>query len=117
MKETESQQKLGSKNLRAKRWQNQTISKIPQKILEIPGLEDNYYSNFLSWSKDDLIALVLANSVFIMNNKTGSIDKLYEAFDCEEITSLSWDDTGKLLAMGNILGEVLVWDVEKKTNL
>ena len=52
-----------------------------------------------------------------MNNQTGTIEKLYEAFDCEEVTSLSWDETGDTLAMGNVLGEILIWDIEKKTNI
>lgn len=85
--------------------------------MEIPGLEDNYYNDILSWSNKELIAIVLANSIFLLNNLTGDIEKLYEAFDCEEITSLSWDKSGEKLAIGNILGEIVIWDIEKKTNI
>lgn len=62
--------------------------------MEIPGIEDDYYNDVMSWSSNDLIALVLANCLFVLNNKTGSIEKLYEAYDCEEITSLSWNLEG-----------------------
>lgn len=51
-------------------------------------MEDEYYNNVISWSKKDMIAIVLANSIFILNNKDGKIKKLYQAFECEEISSL-----------------------------
>lgn len=57
-------------------------------------MEDNFYANILSWSKNDLIAIVLANSIFVFNNSNGNIEKIYKAFDCEEITSLCWNNEG-----------------------
>ena len=50
--------------------------------------------------------MVLGNGVFVLNNKTGEINKIYSAFDCEEISSLDWNNDGNLLAIGNVLGEV-----------
>lgn len=85
--------------------------------MEIPGLEDNYYTNVLSWSINNNIAILLANCVFLLDNNSGSINKLYEAFDCEEITSLHFNKTGDKLVIGNILGEILIWDIEKKQNI
>ena len=70
------------------------ISKEPVKILEIPGFEDNFYHSVFSVSKTDNIAMVLANCVFVLNQSTGANEKLYQAFDCEEITSVKWDPTG-----------------------
>ena len=38
---------------------------------------------------------------------------LYEAFDCEAMSSVQWNSEGNLLAIGNELGEIQIWDVEK----
>ena len=57
-------------------------------------------------SKNGIIAVVLGNSVFTLNISDMKINKIYDAFDCEEISSLNWDKEGKYLAIGNILGEV-----------
>lgn len=52
-----------------------------------------------------------------MNKETNSVNKIYEAFDCEEITSLDWNDDGTHLVLGNTLGEISVWDVDKKIDI
>lgn len=41
-----------------------------------------------------MIAMILANKLFVYNNITGDIEKIYEAYDCEEMCSLSWNETG-----------------------
>ena len=92
------------------------FSKKPFKVLEIPGLEDEYYHNVLAWSSQNKIAVVLANTVFILDNDSGNFSQLYEAYDCEEISSLAWNPEGTMLAIGNILGEVMLWDLVKQDN-
>lgn len=57
-------------------------------------MEDNYYHNILSWSSKNFIAVVLANQVFVMNKEANTVDKIYEAYDCEEVTSLDWNSDG-----------------------
>lgn len=69
----------------------------------------------MSWSSDNKIAIVLANNVFVLQDE--KIDKIYEAFDCEEISSLSWNPEGTRIAIGNILGEILIWDIEKRKDV
>jgi cell division cycle 20-like protein 1 (cofactor of APC complex) len=93
------------------------ISQVPYKILEAPGFEDNYYHNILSWSNQDLLAISLANSIYILNNKTQETQKMYEAYNCEEISSLAFNPEGDKLAVGNVLGEVTIWDVNKSKDL
>lgn len=93
------------------------IPKKPCKILEAPGFEDNYYHNILSWSSTNLLAVSLANSIYILNEVTNETKKLYEAYNCEEISSLSWNLEGDKLAVGNVLGEITIWDVNKKKDI
>lgn len=78
-------------------------------------MEDEFYHHTVSWSHNNKIAIVLANSVFLLQDE--KIDKIFEAFDCEEISSLSWNPDGTQLAIGNILGEALIWDLEKNRDI
>lgn len=80
-------------------------------MLEVPGFEDNYYHNVLEWSERGVVGVVLGNAVFTLDTKDMKINKIYEAFDCEEISSIAWDREGKRLAIGNVLGEVQIWDI------
>ena len=57
-------------------------------------------------SSTNNIAIGLANSLFIFNHKKMDFSCLYEAYDCEEISSLSWNPSGTQLCVGNILGEI-----------
>ena len=61
------------------------IAKKPFKILEIPGLEDNYYYNLVDCYQND-ISIVLANTLYMWIND--KVNKIYDAYDCEEISSI-----------------------------
>lgn len=41
------------------------IAKVPTKILDAPGLLDDYYLNLLDWSSNNLIGVGLENYVYI----------------------------------------------------
>ena len=86
----------------------------PFKVLDIPGVEDDYYTNLLSWSPDNFIALCLSNTVYLFDYETSDADSFYEAYKMERVTSLVFDPFGERLAMGNVLGQVSIWDVERK---
>lgn len=85
----------------------------PFKVLDVPGVEDDYYSNLLSWSARDKIAVALDNTVYLFDYRTADIATFYEAYKLEKVTSLTFDPSGERLAMGNVLGQVSVWDVER----
>lgn len=86
---------------------------IPYKALDAPGINDDFYSNVFSVSNRDSLAISLNNTLYVLNPSNDTPVRLYEAFNCEAISSLSWDEEGKNLAVGNILGQVSLWDVEK----
>ena len=87
----------------------------PYKILEAPGLEDNLYLNLLDWSSDNKLAVCLSNSIYVLDISTQAMTKVYEAYDCESICSIRWNPDGTNLAIGNVLGQLAIWDVEKGT--
>ena len=46
------------------------IPKKPFRILDAPGVVDNYYMNILDWSIKNIISIALVNEVFLWNNLT-----------------------------------------------
>lgn len=94
-----------------------TLPEKPFKVLDAPEMSDNYYLNLLDWSSKGQLAICLNNSIYLLNESGGEINKLYEAFDCEAISSLRWNEEGDKLCVGNILGQLGVWDVSEKTEI
>lgn len=99
--------------LKPKRKSRFELPTSPYQVLEAPCLEDDYYLNHLDWSNENKLAVCLANRIYILNNITQKMEKLYEAFDCEAICSVKWSPDGNKLAVGNLLGQMTIWDVIK----
>lgn len=53
-----------------------TIARHPERILDAPGLLDDYYLNLLDWSSNNVVAIALNKSVFLWNAATGDVDEL-----------------------------------------
>lgn len=88
------------------------ISNEPFRILDTPGMEDNYYSHLLAWSAANVIAICLAETVYLFNCSTSDFDEMYQAAEGESIASLAFSPQGDHLAIGNTEGVVTVWDLE-----
>ena len=93
------------------------LPSAPFKVLDVPGIEDDYYTNLLSWSYYDQIAVSLENTVYLFDYRTADAEPFYEAYKLEKVISLTFDYFGEKLAMGNVLGQVSIWDVEKKKEI
>lgn len=52
------------------------VPSAPVRILDAPDLIDDYYLSLISWSKENILAVALARSVYIWNAVTGEICKL-----------------------------------------
>lgn len=90
------------------------IPQQPEKILDAPSLLEDYYLNLIDWGSNNVLAVALAETVFLWNAANGSIEQLCEttaADDC--ITSVSWLPDGNFLAVGTNNSEVQIWDAEK----
>ena len=93
------------------------LPKKPYKVLEVPNISDDFYHNIFAWSASNLFSVNLDNNIYLLHGETGAITKLYEAFDCETVTCLQWNDNGDQLAMGNILGQVSIWDIHTQKEI
>lgn len=102
------------------------ISMEPERILDAPGIVDDFYLNCLSWSVQDILAIGLAGSVYLWNARTGEVDELCnlngngdenDGSSNEYISSLSWIHDGSHLAIGSSDSSVQIWDVNKSKRM
>lgn len=70
-------------------------------------MKDDFYTNLLDWSPNDIVSVVLDNAAYIWSSKNNETDKLLEGF----ISSIKW---GRGLVMGEETGRIRVVDIEKK---
>jgi len=106
-----SQQSVAAKVLRK-------VPSAPVRILDAPDIVDDYYLNLISWSKDNILAVALAKSVYLWNATTGDIHHLITVSErvgtgVDYITSVSWcqePGSTKYIAVGTHMNEVHLYD-------
>jgi len=91
------------------------ISKEPYKVLDAPGLEDDFYRSCLDNSSDDVLAVARGEVVDTLSLRTKRCERLCTLRN-HTCTSLSWSNTSHhphVLAVGRHNGEVQLWDVQR----
>ena len=78
----------------------------PYRILEAPGLCDDFYLNLVDWSANNILAVALDNLVYVWNATTLTVKELCNVGDHDQVTSLSWSKRGNHLSIGTKSGEV-----------
>ncbi|KAL8281361.1 hypothetical protein RQP46_006395 [Phenoliferia psychrophenolica] len=95
------------------------IATAPERVLDAPGLVDDYYLNLLDWSATNLVAIALAESVYVWNAQSGEVSSLCsvggddghgEGGD-EIVCSVKFSEDGGHLAVGLSSGPIRVYDV------
>jgi cell division cycle protein 20 (cofactor of APC complex) len=90
-----------------------TIPTSADRILDAPGLIDDYYLNLLDWSCLNVLAIGLDKSVYLWSAETGDVECLMTlAKESDYIASLKWTQDGGYLAVATAEGNVQLWDAE-----
>ncbi|ORY14208.1 WD40-repeat-containing domain protein [Clohesyomyces aquaticus] len=93
------------------------IPSAPERVLDAPGLVDDYYLNLLDWSSGNQVAIGLERSVYVWSADSGSVSSLLECAADTYISSVKWSGDGAYVGVGLGTGEVQIWDVEEGTKL
>lgn len=93
------------------------ILTAPDRVLDAPGLVDDYYLNLLDWSSSNQIAIGLERSVYVWNGETGTVTELCETRPDTYVASVKWSQDGAHIAIGLGTGDVQIWDAEDGTKL
>lgn len=89
---------------------SRTIDTNPFKVLDAPGMLDDFYLNLLDWNTSDMISIGLNESVYVYNNQTKNVEEIYT---CSEYIS-SVKSNNNIVAMGCSDGNLVFYDLEKE---
>ncbi|KAI0804350.1 WD40 repeat-like protein [Xylaria sp. FL0064] len=87
------------------------IATAPERVLDAPGLIDDYYLNLLDWSSGNQVAIGLERNVYVWSADEGSVSCLLEASPDTYVSSVKWSEDGAYVGVGLGTGEVQIWDV------
>ena len=93
------------------------VQTAPERVLDAPGLLDDYYLNLLDWSSGNQVAIGLERNVYVWSADTGSVNCLLESSPDTYVSSVKWSGDGAYVGVGLGTGEVQIWDVEEGTKL
>lgn len=93
------------------------VLSAPERVLDAPGLVDDYYLNLLDWSSGNQVAIGLERNVYVWSAESGSVNQLLECSADTYISSVKWSGDGAYVGVGLGSGEVQIWDVEEGAKL
>ncbi|XP_051137709.1 protein FIZZY-RELATED 2-like [Andrographis paniculata] len=85
------------------------IPTSPRKILDAPGLQDDFYQNLVDWSSQNVLAVGLGSHVYLWHGSTGTVETLSN-LGTDEVCSVNWSPHGVHLAVGTRNGKIQLWD-------
>ena len=89
----------------------------PERVLDAPGMVDDFYLNLISWSSQNALAVALEASTYIWKADTGNVVQVGEAPDGTYVSSVDFSNDGMFLGVGIGIGDVELWDVESGQKL
>ncbi|KAF7525361.1 hypothetical protein G7054_g11108 [Neopestalotiopsis clavispora] len=87
------------------------VATAPERVLDAPGLIDDYYLNLLDWSSENQVAIGLERTVYVWSADEGSVNQLLETSPDTYVSSVKWSGDGAYVSVGLGTGEVQIWDV------
>jgi len=87
------------------------VATAPERVLDAPGLIDDYYLNLLDWSSGNQVAIGLERNVYVWSADEGTVSSLLETSPDTYISSVKWSGDGAYVGVGLGTGEVQIWDV------
>jgi len=98
------------------------IPSAPSRILDAPDLLDDYYLNLLSFNDNNILAIALAQTLYLWDATTGDINELFTLGSSTDsdahISSVQWvQEGGNHIAVGTHDGQTRLWDVAAQKQL
>ncbi|SCU81294.1 LAFA_0C03906g1_1 [Lachancea sp. 'fantastica'] len=93
------------------------INSNPERILDAPGFQDDFYLNLVSWSNKNVLAIALDSALYLWNGATGSVTLLVDFEQPNAISSVTWSDDDCHISIGRSGGDTEIWDVETMSHV
>ncbi|KAJ3481398.1 hypothetical protein NLI96_g7687 [Meripilus lineatus] len=90
----------------------------PFATIDVPGMRDDFYSQLISWSSQDMIAVSHLGGIMLWDR--GSPDRevsyLHETTRIQDLSvnSIEFSNGGGILAIGSWSGRISIWDIETR---
>lgn len=97
--------------------QRRRILTAPERVLDAPGILDDYYLNLLDWSNRNQVAIGLEREVYVWDADTGAVSTLMETTADTYVSSVKWSADGTYIAIGIGNGDVQLWDIEEQAKV
>lgn len=96
---------------------SRNVPSAPERVLDAPGMMDDFYLNLLDWGKRNILGVGLASSVYLWSGRDASVHELMTLPDGSGpidpyISSLRWIHDGTSMGIGTSEGQVQIWDIE-----
>ena len=92
------------------------VSKVPYKVLDAPDLQDDFYLNLVDWGSNDVLAVGLADCVYLWSRDDGQVKTLCK-LEGDTVTSVNWIQRGSHLAIGTSKGLLMIYDTNAERRL
>lgn len=89
------------------------VPTMPERVLDAPGLIDDYYLNLCDWSVDNVLAIALGECLYLWNAQTGSVNMLCSLDETAYYASVKFSEDGHYLALGTSDGAVHIYDIDE----
>lgn len=86
------------------------VPKTPNKVLDAPSLQDDFYLNLVDWSSQNVLAVGLGTCVYLWTASNSKVTKLCDLGPSDSVAAVQWTREGSYLSIGTNLGEVQIWD-------
>jgi cell division cycle 20, cofactor of APC complex len=106
-------QPVSFENIRCKVKCRRDIATAPYRILDAPGIIDDYYLNVLDWTKER-VSIALRDTVYCYNTETREVAEIYTA-PTGYISSVCGDND--VLAIGDSTGKLILQDCETQRTI
>ena len=80
----------------------------PIQIIQLNGIQSDFYAQAMDWSKNNIIAIALESSMCYINPKNW--DVIIPLDSMINVSSVKYDESGVFLALGNRKGELMIYD-------
>ncbi|KAJ3148669.1 Fizzy- protein [Geranomyces variabilis] len=91
-----------------------TISKTAERVLDAPGMRNDYYIDVLDWSITNLLAVGLGRKVYLWDEKTAAIHELWSVKEFDHVTSCKFSPDGLRIAVGSEYGLCEIFTIPKR---
>jgi cell division cycle protein 20 (cofactor of APC complex) len=93
------------------------VPTTPERVLDAPGMVDDFYLNLVSWSALNVVGVALGESTYLWAAETGNVSHLGDAPDDTYVASLDFSGDGAYLGIGLGTGSIELWDVASSQKL